>query len=269
MANRGVSVDWLHSAVRILPYFKDKDVPSEPEICLPGTGFFLSDRNANVHIITNRHVLDPSYSDPRYKNHQLSKLCVIISRKSEESGRPSRKAFLLMNQDTHFHQSLANDVAMIKKPKMIEMPLDANKGGAINIDYNINFEMVCREEELEKDMVPSDFVVFPGYPSQIDSDYEYPIMRTGTISSDPRIDFHFGNSIQGQCVAYEAFSVGGLSGSPVFATQKGIQGNGFTDSGYRRPMLVGINAGHLDSSNTHSGLSYFYKSSTILDLLGA
>jgi hypothetical protein len=69
-------------------------------------------------------------------------------------------------------------------------------------------------------------------------------------------------------VAYEAFSFGGSSGSPVFATQRGIKpGAGMRFDAYRESRLIGINAGHLAAAyGQHSGISYFYKASAILEL---
>ena len=60
-------------------------------------------------------------------------------------------------------------------------------------------------------------------------------------------------------------------GSPVFAVQKGPKpGVGLEFPGFRELKLVGINAGHLKASDkTHSGISYFYKSTAILEIIDA
>jgi hypothetical protein len=98
---------------------------------------------------------------------------------------------------------------------------------------------------------------------------ERPILRTGTLASDPRYDYSWTNAFKGQCLAYEAFSFGGSSGSPVFALQKGPKpGAGISFPGFRDLMMIGINAGHLPTENSgHSGISYLYKSSAIVDLI--
>src|SRR5262249_17785191 len=98
---------------------------------------------------------------------------------------------------------------------------------------------------------------------------ERPILRTGTISSDPRCDYSFSGRYDGECLAYEAFSFGGSSGSPVFAVQKRPRpGDGITFPGYRELLFIGINAGHLPTgSGQHSGISLLYKSFAILDII--
>ncbi|WP_134940933.1 MULTISPECIES: hypothetical protein [Ralstonia solanacearum species complex] len=98
-----------------------------------------------------------------------------------------------------------------------------------------------------------------------------PIFRSGTIASDPRYNYSFEDTVAGDCVAYEAFSYGGSSGGPVLALQKGLKpGAGISMTGYRPARLVWINTGHLKEmagSNRHSGMSYFYKSTALLELI--
>ena len=114
-------------------------------------------------------------------------------------------------------------------------------------------------------------MAFPGYPPWYDRLSSRPILRTGTISSDPRFDYSHSGSYDGECIAYEAFSFGGSSGSPVFTLQKGPRpGEGISFPGFRDVMMIGINAGHLKGDHdTHSGISYLYKSSAILDIIDA
>lgn len=73
----------------------------------------------------------------------------------------------------------------------------------------------------------------------------------------------------GDCLAYEAFSYGGSSGSPVFAVQKGPRpGAGIAFPGFRELKMIGINAGHLRTDeHHHSGISYLYKSYAVIELL--
>ena len=57
----------------------------------------------------------------------------------------------------------------------------------------------------------------------------------------------------------------------VFAIQRGFptgKGINAPEGFYRKVMLVGINAGHFsDTQDHHSGISYFYKSSAILETI--
>ena len=90
----------------------------------------------------------------------------------------------------------------------------------------------------------------------------------GSIASDP--EFSYSNKeAKGDCIVYEGFSFGGNSGSPIFALPRGIT-NGSGALAPRQFYFVGINAGHFlekGLQQRHAGLSYFYKSSVILDLI--
>ena len=93
----------------------------------------------------------------------------------------------------------------------------------------------------------------------------------GTIASDPRLNYscYPGEPIASR-IAYEGFSTGGASGSPVFAIQRGfLTGDGISAPAdfYREVKLIGINAGHFKDQDGHSGISYLYKSSAIHDII--
>ena len=93
----------------------------------------------------------------------------------------------------------------------------------------------------------------------------------GTIASDPRFDYsHIPGGPHASRIAYEGFSTGGASGSPVFATQRGFTVGGnltAADGFYREVKVIGINAGHFPDQIGHSGISYLYKSSAIIELI--
>lgn len=133
---------------------------------------------------------------------------------------------------------------------------------------------MANEEDFAEHLDVGEAVVFPGFPEWYDRNGERPILRTGTIVSDPRFDYRMnaepprigdGNDQ----MAFEAFSLSGNSGSPVFVLQRGMRpGNGLIYDGKAHSlMLVGINAGHMRHAGEHSGLSYLYKSTAILQLL--
>ena len=147
-------------------------------------------------------------------------------------------------------------------------------GAALSVDYFIDEQMIATKNDFEQKISVCDFVAFPGYPEWHDKATHRPIFRTGTIASDPRVDYSYKN-VKGQCVAFEAFSFGGSSGSPVFSLQKGLQpGAGISIPGFRPAMFIGINAGHLVTKlhthsdlMGHSGISYFFKAPAIVDTI--
>lgn len=171
-----------------------------------------------------------------------------------------------------FSQDQFNDIACI-------FPLQVPEGVNTKIDYFIPYSFIATNDDFERNLMICDFLAFPGFPEWHDKSANRPILRTGTISSDPRFDYSYSDSIKGACLAYEAFSFSGSSESPVFAVQKGPEpGGGISFPGFRELKLIGINAGHLkvtepayrgneNVTSAHSGISYLYKSSAILDII--
>jgi hypothetical protein len=217
-----------------------------------------------MFLVTNRHVLDLKYKDQKYNGFDLTS----ISLTGRFSGDELRTIVpILMRNGIIFHDNPLNDVACIPAP-IFDLPAKEK----IILDYFLDSDLLAGADEFQKDLSVCDFVAFPGYPEWHDNVEVRPIFRGGTIASDPRKSFHHESAsgvVGGDCVAYEAFSFGGSSGSPVFALQKGIKpGAGITFGAYRDARLIGINGGHFRSTDSfHSGISYFYKSSVILDVV--
>jgi hypothetical protein len=167
---------------------------------------------------------------------------------------------LFQKEKVIFSKDELNDFACMLAPKLITaVPTE------FCIDYHIPENMIATENDFQNDISVCDFVAFPGYPEWYDDQGQRPIFRGGTIASDPRVNYSYKKPM-GNCVAYEAFSFNGSSGSPIFALQKGIRpGAGLSFPDFRPARFIGINAGHLPApSASHSGISYFYKSSAIL-----
>ncbi len=119
------------------------------------------------------------------------------------------------------------------------------------------------DEEIFTTIDPFDLVCYTGFPDQHDKLGDRPIIRSGHIASDPNYDYSWNSKSQGKCVAYEGFSSGGASGGPIFSPPRGMSNIPNSRHGY----LIGINAGHIPGSDGHSGISYFYKSTVILNII--
>lgn len=132
--------------------------------------------------------------------------------------------------------------------------------------------MLATEEWINKNLLVCDSIAYPGFPEWYDHQNNTPIFRMGTIASDPRFNYSYTSSAPiASRIAYEGFSTGGASGNPVFATQRGLRvnvnGQSVNDNVFREGKLVGINAGHFKDQVGHSGISYFYKSSVVHDII--
>lgn len=231
-----------------------------------GTGFFLVSNDSEVFLVTNRHMVDIGFANPACRGFQLSELRISGKGNDDESGLPDiDQEWNVTDTTIRLSQVQENDIACLVNPKVFSVSHAANA----SVQFSLPQDLLATKEDFETKFSVCDFLAFPGYPEWHDRRQRRPILRTGTISSDPRYDYSWSSEYEGECIAYEAFSYGGSSGSPVFAVQKGPRPDRtISFPGFRELKLIGINAGHLNAGkNGHSGISYMYKASAILDII--
>lgn len=264
----GVSNAYLYTAARITVAVALRD---QTLVTHTGTAFFVQNSSGVMCLVTNRHMLDAGYNKDRDKFLGATLASVSLeyfsTQSRDTSVRPDHRLMINIVLDQSpitFAADYFEDVAAFIDPKVLNFP-DAN----VPIEFFLTAPELADDIWIEANLSVCDFVAFPGFPPWHDQRECRPILRTGTIASDPRANYSDVPQPRGRRIAYEAFSFGGSSGSPVFATQKGFQGgSGITVAGYREGRIVGINAGHLEGTHgRHSGVSYFIKSSAILDLI--
>jgi len=259
----GLSNQFLYAAYKVSATFVD-DIGNVKSGT--GTCFFVKNKNDDLCLVSNRHVLDISYkkADDSLAKYSLREIEISGKRGSPGDNVPESDLSCSIVPNVKFSGDGNNDIACITKI----IPLKADD---VRIDYFIPYSFLATETDFQKRLMVCDFLAFPGFPEWHDKQANRPILRTGTISSDPRFDYSYSDTVRGACVAYEAFSYSGSSGSPVFAVQKGPEpGAGINFPGFRDLLLVGINAGHLKTADkTHSGISYFYKSTAIAQVIDA
>jgi hypothetical protein len=246
---------FLYSAYKIVTHFCD-DLGSSKSV--QGTAFVIAINSDEFAIVTNRHVVDIDYkqSSSKYKDFNLSSI-VVSGRRDDDS----LYRFSIDSASPIFYSTnTLDDVAVLINPRCqtIENMVD------MKLFYHFGMEDIADEEFLTSKLAPFDVVAFAGFPEEHDKLAERPLIRGGRIASDPKFDFSLHGKPAGRCIAYEAFSHGGASGSPVYTPAKGFRD--LDDS--RNGRLIGINAGHLNGDfGQHTGLSYFYRSTVILEIL--
>ncbi len=217
-----------------------------------GTGFVLEIAPGVAWIVTNRHVIDLDYRKPtpKYKDFKLSNF-TITGRDSNDIEYSYR---LHEDAEKYFHEDYENDVAIVRAHVYLV------DGQRFHWHFGLSH---LATKEIYKTILPLDWVCYSGFPPTHDKLANRPIIRSGHIASDPHFDYSWDSKNKGQCVAYEGFSYEGSSGSPVFAPARGLTNLPNSRNGY----LVGINAGHISEQSGHSGISYFYKSTVILEII--
>lgn len=260
----GLNNNFLYSAYRIDALFESQ---AGGFCALMGTGFWVKDEDSPAVLITNRHVIDIAYKNPDKQSYRLKTLRVSGKVKDSDALPSLNQEWVVDPTKIVTSANPHNDIACLVVSQAQAMP---TLNAPSTVEFFIPRRFLATDEDFASGIVVCDFLAFPGFPKWHDELQRRPILRTGTIASDPRYNYS-GGSLKGQCMAYEAFSYDGSSGSPVFATQKGPKpGPGISFPGFRELKMVGINAGYLKmtaTDATHSGISYMYKSSAILDLI--
>ena len=205
---------FLYSAYRL---FAEFDKSGEKKTA-QGTAFFVTDGKSRIGLVTNRHAIDLAYKDSKYVGFQLSGLAI---RGYFEKGSFAHAAINLSNAKIVMAATYSEDVATVRLGQI--QVHDSSVVGTFT-PYAVRWEMLATKVDFDGALDICDMVAFPGYPPWFDRDGQRPIIRCGTIASDPISNYSWkdGQPV-GRRLAYEAFSFGGSSGSPVFALEKGIK----------------------------------------------
>lgn len=246
---------FLYSAYRLDVEHRDSIGTSKTG---SATAFVLATQPGTPWLVTNRHVIDLRYRETsaKYDDFSLTALS-ITGRRSDDSSYTFK-----LHPDARllFHSDAKNDVVMIE-PRIC---FDGFEEGERSLHWHFGLEHLATQDTFAKSVRAFDLVCYAGFPDQYDRLGNRPILRSGYIASDPNFDYSWDRQQHGQCVAYEGFSFSGSSGSPVYAPPRGALN--IPDS--RNGFLVGVNAGHVPTyPNGHSGISYFYKSTVLLDII--
>lgn len=242
-----------------------------------GTGFFVV-KDRQLYFITNRHVIDIAGKNAVYAGYVLDSIRFDVRNYDEKSKTVEANTYEVGLYRMTLPDNDFDDIACISHIKLI--------GNNVNVNNAFPFELLADSECLASQMSVCDSVAIIGFPSVYDRLNDLPILRAGVISSDPRLDYSYNESFMGHVMAYEAFSTGGASGSPVIALQKGFPvGEGLSaPKGFYRPVkIIGVNAGCIvefepeneqegeqkQKKGLHQHMSYMYKSDVIRELIVA
>jgi hypothetical protein len=269
-----------------------------------GTGFIVGfpEGDSRFGLVTNRHLVDIPWAKPERSDTTLQSIKIEMWQSEN-----FRLEFTLSDLTLYLHNDSSIDVAVIPfgpdlAPHVAGYPYDklenliADTTGGIEFKQAISWNSLLKYEGWFSQLLPGEFVTFPGYPIWYDKLQTRPVFRSGMLASDPQTDYrryegdptnHDGN----QQILFDAFSTSGNSGSPVFVAQRGLgplelkvklrpddpeptQWGKTEFAPYHQAFLIGINAGHFndpDSNrpNEHAGLSRMHKLSAIMEILRA
>lgn len=270
-----------------------------------GTGFLVEfpTGDGRLGLVTNRHLADLTFREDEPENEGTVLKSALVQWWQSKNLRCEHT---ITQPEPLYHPDPLIDVAIIPiVPKNDAPPIAVaeyfgdlakfiatNSSIEITLEHAISWANLLECEMLWPQLEPGVLVAFPGYPLWYDRLQIRPVMRSGLIASDPQTDYRSGEGDptrkdSSHQVLFDAFSTNGSSGSPVFASQRGMppikflvpNGGGrtaveseFGTRNYYRSFLIGINASHYNDSgiprpNEHVGLSRLHKLSVIMDIL--
>jgi hypothetical protein len=220
-----------------------------------GTGFWLQTTRGKVCFVTNRHNVDSAMNKKLQKSYNLESITIWLRAYDLMASLPCGdfKQSTRQASELLIHWPSDNsDVVLIEFQRM-------------HIPSEESHKLISIQEEL---IVSSrkpeifDRLYFTGFPGKQrrDAAYDFPIVRSCSIASYPEIDYSQEDITipSSQTCLVEGLSFAGSSGSPVMRINE------------NRIELIGIMSGHfweVDKPADHSGLSYFTKASSILNII--
>lgn len=222
-----------------------------------GTCFLVSERIQDIrfpsfwtpklYLVTNRHNVDfVLIEGESAKGFMLVDISVLYRDRESDNQQTTVSISIDQNAKIYVDSNCFNDIALIEfefsdVPTAINcnLPLD-------NIAADLSIERVEIGEAVS-------FIGFPG--AHWDAANDLPILRQASIASSPNLRYkNESQSGEAERILVSGMSFAGSSGSPVFRMNS--------------RTIIGVMAGHYKASEqVHSGLSYFIKSSVILDIL--
>lgn len=223
--NLMVSVDPIYITTTIILRFKDKTSLGN------ATGFFFEDKQKNIFLITNKHVI---YGEKYYENPppQINNIKLVLHTNTQNLSQNEEVKIPLFKNGKKIwleHTDRNVDVALI--------PINLDRKKYVIIPLN---ESVIESSNLE---IGFEKIFVMGYPfGWYDNINNLPVTRVGHLSSPFKIPFQNRPIMLGDVETHP-----GMSGGPVFMKLKDFVTfdgkNRTTHLGSSRTLLVGIHSG--------------------------
>lgn len=236
-----------------------------------GTGFWIKDEESSV-FVTNKHNVDATVIFGDDTEFDLEELEIEL-RQSQGNNPTNVTKFFKVSNLSKIACSPTADVAIIRDPAFNESLGLYREGGILKIGD------LADQSFLENKVQIMDIASFIGFPGTAnsqwwDSAWNFGVARSVNIASLPGISFNHKDVRTSDVTLVSGLSFSGSSGSVVILHEKSIKpGAGLQNPAYVPPKILGIMSGHWPEPGTtpemfsHSGLSYYTRSTSILSLL--
>lgn len=177
--NHGLNNTYLYAVSKICLVFSNEVTT----VSIQGTGFFII-KGKNLYLITNRHLVQPDWKDPQYQGYKLQSISFDRRSYNEITKTVEVDTIEIKYCDVLYADNNIDDIACIKNIKVDDC-------WSQKIPICIEYSMLADSENFEKDLSICDSIAFIGFPTVYDHKNNMPILRSGVISSDPRLDYSF------------------------------------------------------------------------------
>ena len=264
--------DFLYAVTRLRSRFADG--LNEPRVGF-GTGFWLH-LPGDVHVfVTNKHNVDPSISFPK-DQLRLDHLSLELRRHRGDEALIETRFFDVDPSAILVHPTA--DVALVRPPSLPEADASGDEPFTI---VGLPTHMLADTDWFHRHVSLTSMATFIGFPGNgkehwFDQMRQTPIARLATVASDPRHPFINARIPTANVGLVSGLSFTGSSGSPLIVHERREPFNFGITSGRMTvpPQIIGIMSGHFrervdeePEMFRHTGLSYFTRSDSILDLL--
>lgn len=243
---------------------------SGPALALRGTGFWVGRRERRA-FVTNRHNLDPGPPGEEVSALRLSDVEIDLRHIVENVAYPETRFFSVSNLASSIRLHPNADCAVLVDPEF-------GCSAEFKDQVPVSLSEIADREFLRDKVQVMDFASFIGFPGSDEAPWwdeqaNLPIARMASIASTPERSFVNQGILTDDVVLVSGFSFSGSSGSPVFSHRKGLRATPPLVADFVPAKLIGIMSGHRVEVGTlpdmleHTGLSYFTRSTSILELL--
>lgn len=263
----GVNQHIVYSVARIRCTFSGT---TGPVFAARGTGFWVGKGRMRA-FVTNRHNLAPDLLQDKPSDLRLSEVEIELRHVVGNLAYPATRFFSVSNAISCIQLHPNADCAVLADPEF-GCPAEFKD------QVPVSLSEIADREFLKEKVRLMDFASFIGFPGSDEAPWwdqqeNLPIARLASIASTPAKTFVNEGILTDDVVLVSGFSFSGSSGSPVFSHRKGLRATPPLVADFVPAKLIGIMSGHrvetgaLPDMLEHSGLSYFTRSTSILDLL--
>jgi len=265
----GINQSVVLNVCRLVARFAD-DIGNHKAIS--GSGFWLLDGNDDIYV-TNKHNVDPTIVFGDDTDLKIDSLEIELRLFQGNTPTSSTKFFEAINVPQCIKSAPSADVAIIRNPTYKNQTIQYRHGRVLKVGDLADQHFI---EDKVQIMDVASFIGFPGKGMSRwwDQAWNLGIARSVNIASLPGVPFTHSDIKTKDITLVSGLSFSGSSGSVVILHEKSIKpGAGLVNPSYVPPKILGIMSGHWPEPGTtpamlsHSGLSYFTRSTSIVNLL--